>query len=158
MQDKNAGGNTLGCVQTGPRRANAVCFTQRSWMSLQWEQSQPARDPPHSSHYPAPLTGWAGRLWLRHAPELQEEDEEEEEALWAHEMLQVQLRLPHSSPRKLKFTSHRMWVPMSRKGGVGSLLQGRGQWVILCTKWSPYSSSLGPEPMKGRQAPMTAVS
>jgi len=44
-----------------------------------------------------------------------------------HEMLQVQLRRPHSSPRKLKFTSHRMWVPMSRKGGVGSLLQGRGQ-------------------------------
>lgn len=44
MQDKNTGGNTLGCIQTGPRRANAVRFTQRLWMSLQWEQSQPARE------------------------------------------------------------------------------------------------------------------
>lgn len=43
------------------------------------------RDPPHSSRYPAPLTGWVGTLWLRHAPELQEEDEEEEEALWARD-------------------------------------------------------------------------
>lgn len=44
MQDKNTGGNTLGCIQTGPRWANAVRFTQRLWMSLQWEQSQPARE------------------------------------------------------------------------------------------------------------------
>ena len=29
--------------------------------------------------------------------------------------------------KRLKFSSQRMWVSRSRKGGVGSLLQGPGQ-------------------------------
>lgn len=128
MQDKNTGGNTLGCIQTGPRRANAVRFTQRLWMSLQWEQSQPAREIlltalailPHS-------LGELGRCDSGMHQSYRKKTRKKKR-LSEHEMLQVQLRRPHSSPRKLKFTSHRMWVSNGKEAWGASCKAVGSEW------------------------------